>query len=321
MEDFQGYQTDFMGPAMLVSPPTLDASKQSDLAPELTYTHFSVYMSHSRHFPYFTATNINGALFQPISRDQVFDSGRDEWTLDHRQTALQWGQQLYNASKSDFQRGHMTKREDPQWGSTPEVARRAAQDTFKFSNCVPQLASLNTEAWGQLETFILKKTAVSAKLLIAVFTGPVLAKDDLYFVTRVKGDQVQLPALFWKVVYYDNGLELARVGFMMSQEEALKRAGIAFVTPAPLKEGFLLQKRRKDYFADYKDAALYQVDVSFIEELTGLRFHGAVEPYQDTRARELILQKIQVPIHEANNIASGSAKDEVQGYDFTNMEL
>jgi endonuclease G len=321
MENFQGYKTDFMGPAMLVPPPTLDVNQQADLAPELPYTHFSVYLSRSRHFPYFTATNINGALFQSISRDEVFDSGRDEWTLDNRQSPYQWGQQLYNAPKSDFQRGHMTKREDPQWGSTLEVARRAAQDTFKFSNCVPQVASLNTEAWGQLETFILKKTAVSAKLLLAVFTGPVLARDDLYFVTRINGDRVQLPALFWKVVYYDNGQELARVGFMMSQEKALKEAGIAFITPVSLKEGFLLHERRQDYFADYKDAALYQVNVSFIEELTGLRFHGAVEPYQDARARELILQEIQVPIHEADNLIRGSANDEARGYDFINMEL
>lgn len=321
MEDFQGYQSDFMGPAMLVPSPTLDASQLPDLAPELQYTHFSVYLSRSRHFPYFTATNINGALFQSISRSQVFDSGRDEWTLDNRQLPLQWGLQLYSAPKSDFQRGHMTRREDPQWGSTPDIARRAAQDTFKFSNCVPQVATLNTEAWGQLETFILKKTAVSAKLLIAVFTGPVLSKDDLYFVSRVKGARVQLPALFWKVVYFDNGQELARVGFMMSQEKALKTAGVAFVTPSALNEGFILHKRRTDYFDNYKDAALYQVNVSFIEELTGLRFHSAAEPYQDTRARELILHEIQVPMQEAHELIPGIVDDKGKEYDFTNMDL
>jgi endonuclease G len=177
MENYQGYQADFMGEGLEVPLPELVTAKQADLAPELPYTHFSVYLSRSRRFPYFTATNVNGRLARKIPREQVFAGGADRWEVDSRCPGFQWGQLLYTAPQSDFQRGHMTKREDPQWGSTDEIARRAAQDTFKFSNCVPQVKSLNIKAWGQLEMYILRKKAIPDSKLVNIFTGPVLAAN------------------------------------------------------------------------------------------------------------------------------------------------
>ena len=299
MEGFQGYQPAFMGPELVAALPQLSTAQQADAAPVLTYTHYSVQLSRTRRFPYYTATNINGARFQQINREQVFDSGRDEWRVDERATAYQWGQGLYDAPRSDFQRGHMTKREDPQWGSTRELARQAAQDTFYFSNCVPQVAELNTEAWGDLETYILTRQAVPAGLLVNVFTGPALTPDDPEFVTQITPRPLQLPTFFWKVVYYTNdGTHLSRAAFMMGQREALLRRGIIKNNPVLLLREHRTHALKEDYFSAYADAALYQVNTAFVEELTRLRFAPARELYQEQRPRELILRQLEVPLRE-----------------------
>src|SRR5882757_1146303 len=104
-----GFKTDFIDAGLPVRFPRLGPAQRADLVlsdakktGELKYTHFSVFLSKSRRFPYFTATNIDGSLFKPIPRKQVFDSGRDEWSIDDRVTDFQWGPHLYNAKKSDF---------------------------------------------------------------------------------------------------------------------------------------------------------------------------------------------------------------------------
>lgn len=304
MENYQGYRANFIGEGFEVPLPELAAAKRADLAAELPYTHFSVYLSRSRRFPYFTATNVNGQLARRIPRERVFAGGADRWEVDSRCPGFQWGQMLYNAPQSDFQRGHMTKREDPQWGSTDEVARRAAQDTFKFSNCVPQIKSLNTKAWGQLEMYILRKRAIPDRKLVNIFTGPVLADDDPEFIQKVLGKRVQLPTFFWKVVYYTNdGYRLNRAAFMMGQGQALLDAKIVRPRFLKLFERFEIRKQQQDYFGEYTDAALYQVSVGFVEELTGLRFSEALEVHHDDRAKEIIMRAIQVPLQEQHELA------------------
>ena len=63
---------------------------------------------------------------------------------------------------------------------------------------------------------------------VSVFTGPVLKEDDPIFVTEVDGESVQIPVLFWKLVYYVNHTEgkLCRAGFLVGQEELLRKDGI-----------------------------------------------------------------------------------------------
>jgi len=47
-------------------------------------------------------------------------------------------------------------------------------------------------------------------------------------------------------------------------------------------------------FDDYEDAAMYQVNVSMVEKLTGLGFSPAKDPYRDNRPVKLILQEVEV---------------------------
>lgn len=301
MDELRGYRPDFLGKNLRIPLPTFSERLREDLAPvegskkkELRYVHFSVFLSRSRKFPVLTATNIDGSLFKPIDRSKIFAGGRDRWRLDDRARPYQWGDVLYSVENSDFDKGHMTKREDPQWGATEDAARRAAQSTFFYSNAVPQVKELNGAVWSRLERYILSRRVVARKLRVAVFTGPVLSNEDPVFVRKVKKEEVRLPTLFWKVVYFSPDRErLHSVGFLMGQQTLLEQKGIVVAPPRlgplsiPLGGGAT--------FMDFEDADTYQVRIDTIELLTGLSFHDAFEPFKNRKPVKLILKQVDIP--------------------------
>ncbi|MDX2302289.1 MAG: DNA/RNA non-specific endonuclease [Microscillaceae bacterium] len=294
--DTPGYQEDFMGEGLKVAFPVLDDKWQAEIAPVegnkdniLHYLNYSLMQNALRRFPFYTATNILGNEFKKIARKQLF-GGSDQWEKDPRISEdHQWGKELYNAPKSDFDRGHMTKREDVQWGKEPEKAKLAAMSTFYYTNAVPQRKEVNQDIWRDLEDYILQDETVKKHLKINVFTGPVLKKDDPIFVSEVKGTHPQIPTLFWKIVYFTkNDGKLYRVAFLVGQRHLLEKEEIVIILkdtePNPLE----------DLFSKFEKAETYQVNIKTIEDLTGLRFTEALEPYQDKRPTALTLEEIEV---------------------------
>ncbi|MBX2899817.1 MAG: DNA/RNA non-specific endonuclease [Cyclobacteriaceae bacterium] len=324
-----GFKPDFIDPSrksLSVNWPTLSVNQQQDLAEvgdngKLHYDHFSLALSKSRRFPYYTATNIDGSLFKKIKRADIFDGGKDVWEEDSRAGNHQWGQKLYDAPKSYFDRGHMTKREDPQWGQSITEAKKAARSTFQFPNCVPQHAALNQRIWASLETYILTKQSVPNKLRISVFTGPVISGDDPEFVTPVNGQIVQLPVLFWKVVYYSSdGKSLSRVAFLMGQEDLLIDNGIArSKLPTRLLNTFFAPSKK--LFMDYEDAETYQINMKTVQKLSGLTFTKAKEPYKDTRPLKLIKKVVQAKDKKKSILLSVNEDISVPEFKITNIKL
>jgi endonuclease G len=286
---FKGYDPAFIDEHEVPLPALSLAQKKdtevlNDNGGLLEYVNYSVSLSPSRRFPYFTASNIDGNLFKKAPR-------KDNWRRDDRiAKEFQWGPELYKAKKSDFDKGHMTKREDVQWGRTIAVASKAADSTFFYTNAVPQHANLNQKIWRSLEDYILHTETKENGLKVSVFTGPVLSNKDPFFVTEVSGEQLRIPTIFWKVVVYPKSDgKLYRVGFLMSQATLLKENGIARETPP---EG--LESTEDRLFMEFDDADTYQVNVSTIEELTRLKMPEAEETYKDDRKIKLILKEIDV---------------------------
>ncbi len=102
----------------------------------------------------------------------------------------QAGDELY--ANNDFDRGHLVRREDPNWGPTAGVANR---DTFHFTNCAPQLSAFNQRTWLSLEDYILTNTRRIGKRA-SVFTGPVFRQNDPVY------RDVAIPLAYWKVVAF-----------------------------------------------------------------------------------------------------------------------
>jgi endonuclease G len=151
--------------------------------------------------------NIDGKRFKALPR-----SG---WRTDPRIPAeAQIIKECYgNAPK--FARGHMTRREDPVWG-TGEAPGRGNSDSMHVTNVVPQMQTFNAGVWLDLEQFALQN-ARKDKMKISVFTGPFLTDDD-----PVKFG-VKVPVQFWKVIAFihDETGRLSATGYTMSQEDFL----------------------------------------------------------------------------------------------------
>lgn len=217
---------------------------------ELKYTHFSTVQSIERRMPMLTAVNIDGARAKSIKRTSV------PWCFDGRlDVADQIGDEVYSEKKNVLDRGHMVRREDPNWADL-KTANRANVDTFHFTNSCPQMADVNQQVWLGLENYILRN-AKTEDLHASVFTGPVFTKNDLPY----RG--VRIPLSFWKVVAIvtDEGRPSA-TAYEISQKDALSE--LEFV------------------FGAYKT---FQVSIRSIQEKAGISFHD-LEEYDGFSADE-----------------------------------
>ncbi|MET0781777.1 MAG: DNA/RNA non-specific endonuclease, partial [Microbacterium sp.] len=121
-----------------------------------------------------------------------------------------------------FSRGHMTRREDPVWGSDA-VASRGNSDSMHVTNAVPQMQPFNAGIWLDLEDYALQNARRDV-MKISVFTGPFLEDDD----PTMFG--VQIPVEFWKVIAFvhDETGELCATGYTMSQRDFLSEDEFVF---------------------------------------------------------------------------------------------
>lgn len=278
-----GYKPAFLGNKFRIKFPVLNDDQKKDMLKfdgnkfRLDYIHYTSVMSKSRRLAFFTAVNIDGDTWQDNPR-------KGDWNEDPRiNLEEQLGAKLYSAKKSDFDRGHLVRREDPEWGDKSNSIK-AGENTFWFPNCAPQHLKLNQKIWAELEANILHLGADEQNLKVNVFTGPILAETDGTFVTKVGGKDIQIPNLFWKVVVWtkSNGKAHA-VGFIMSQEKFLIDAGI-------IKKPLVINKKKLSKIGDedifehleFKDGKTYQVKINEIEKLTGLTFDwpDVVRPFK-----------------------------------------
>ena len=214
-----GYDPDFLGEGLVAPWPGLPAHVQDDLARpsdgteaspfELRYTHFGVRFSAGRRQPVVTAVNIDGEHPVRIKR------GKDKWFTDGRlRRDVQLGRDDYDHPEID--RGHMVRREDPNWG--PDAAQ-ANDDTFHYTNAAVQHATMNQgkELWLGLENYILDNARTHG-FRACVFTGPVNRDDD----PEIQ-DGVLAPMEFWKLVAMagaDGGLHAT--AYLLSQGDLIR---------------------------------------------------------------------------------------------------
>lgn len=239
LADRTGYSSTFLAGFEVPLPTPVGAAAAdvlpvgADIGGRLDYMHFSLVMSRARRMAMFVAVNMEGKQSVSINRDS------DKWFLDGRIPAeAQWGEELYAGNRLD--RGHLVRREDPNWGPDAEVANA---DTFHFTNCAPQMDVVNQKTWLGLENYILQN-ARAWKDRATVFTGPVFRESDIEY----RG--ARIPGSFWKVVAFlsDDGRPSA-TAYLVEQDTELKLLEAAF--------------------GAYKT---YQRSIKAIEALSGLRF-------------------------------------------------
>ncbi len=190
----------------------------------LNYQNFSVVMDSEHLLALVTATNIDGGEYKPVDRTSGEVREGESWYIERRIDRDAFiDQSFYGEWSHIFDRGHLTRRNDPTWGSKTE-AQRANADTFHFTNCSPQQWRFNqtVEFWQGIERYVLEKglSGASGNKNLTVLQGPVYTNeagmDDPIF-----ADDVRIPVAFWKLVVWRSGNKNKAVALIANQTALL----------------------------------------------------------------------------------------------------
>ena len=253
-EKFMGFKTPIptLGKQLKRKVATLTDDPKSFL---LNYFHFSTIQHAVRKMPVVSAVNIDG---DPAKRKD-HTPRKDNWLRDNR---IDLDVQLTNKfySNSGFDKGHMSRREDANWGRTGSEAHQAANLTCMHTNACPQVPELNRSTssglWGQLEKLVLEKGVKKEDGKtsdICVYNGPIFVSTDPVY----KG--IQIPLRFYKVIVWLNEKGTKKTtAFILSQEDLV--SDIQF-------EELMFDEEFKEH----------QCSLPYLEKLTGLEFTGIRE--------------------------------------------
>lgn len=225
----------------------------------LDYHNFSVVMHEERRFAIYSAANVNFAGRYAMSRPP------DVWRVDPRIPSKPQVQNWYYAS-NQFDRGHLSRREDLEFGATRVAALHSAADTCHWTNCSPMHKRFNQgkEIWQGIERHVLEDSIERGSFSAQVITGPVFDDGDPAW----KG--IQYPLRFWKVVAAldASGSKLFATAYIASQEGVIAQYGLdeAAVPFAPFKT--------------------YQVRIEEVERLSGLEFTCGADGKADLRSHD-----------------------------------
>ncbi len=282
-ETRQGYDPMFLGVELPLPKPSKVLTKQllkiaanqasiGDLigAPKtvLHYHHYSLAIHQARKLACFTIVNIDGSSHVAIKRDEAFTpsqtvlealEGNDVWIDDPRiPIGSVTNQKWYSSNSRFFDRGHLVRREDPNWdpAGDRDFILKCNDDTFHFTNCSPQIWFFNqrTNHWLGIEDYVLG-TARAFQAPITVISGPIFKPDDPEI------DRMQIPQTFFKIMAFIDSQtnQLSHQAFLASQEDLMNMQ-------RPARELFEAREAKIVY------PEAFEADIQEIEALTGLHF-------------------------------------------------
>jgi endonuclease G len=308
-----GYNPEFLGKNKLRVPlPTLGKSadvlrwtQNGKKKSELKYWNYSVVMNKGRKLAFFSAVNVD-------ANQRPDGAGRDGdvWYFDTRlPKESQLGPEFYGKQKtfevdrsmSPFDRGHLTRRLDAQWGKNDTESTRNGNDSFHWTNCAPQHWRYNqgSKKWLGLEDYVIKgfasRTGRACVINGPVFDAPRSKKGpDGRPIPAISGKRhkdpklgnfpVPIPKLFFKVVSCERpDGSLATAAFLMSQEDLLAAEG------------------RISEVLTEAEARLYQVSIVDLEKFTALKF-GPLKTADTFKADEALTLAAPVPLDRFEDI-------------------
>jgi endonuclease G len=307
-------------------------AKPGDDPFELRYHHVSIVMNAERRLAYYTACNIDGSRIKAVNRDdktvtddpslselgiesmgEMGAEASDDFRPDRRVLLEeQMNKPFYDAQKVAgfpiatsnerkariFQKGHITLRGDPAWGTDAEAVA-AERDTFFYTNAAPQLGFFNQGSalnrpgskgklrWRAVETYVLRN-AVTMRSRVTVFAGPVFADSDPPYRFESK-----VPLKFWKIAAWSDGTELRSIALLADQGPLIE------VMPEGMAEAF----------GDAEELARvseFLTTVAHIESLTGLNFGDTLRD-ADVRAGQEAIGKPALTL-EPKDLARHAAR-------------
>lgn len=221
----------------------------------LKYTNMSVVMHAKRRFAIYSAANVDFAHRWPEMKSKRV------WRYDPRiPLEAQVGDEAYAGNQ--FDKGHLTRQEDMEFGEMAEEALQSTADTCHWTNCTLQHDKFNrTQEWWQgMEKHILEY-AIDPKakgFRAQIFTGPVFTAKDPEF---DEVPDIKVPMKFWKVcAAVTSSHKLFAVAYLLDQSPVIKKYGLA-------------EAAGEIPFEPYK---LFQLPIAELEDMIHLKFtYGA----------------------------------------------
>lgn len=187
---------------------------------ELRYHHYSILMNAKRRLAYVSVCNVDFNADVNVSRDE----GTGSWRLDPRlDKAQQLGAPYYD--NNDYDKGHLTRRDDSAWGRNEDEALAANNDTFHYPNAGPQhfllnrsteFTHANLDLWGDLENHITKQGG-DQRTRLSIFNGPIFTARDKPL------KDAFAPLSYFKIVVWRDGTKPpGAIGFVLEQGELIK---------------------------------------------------------------------------------------------------
>jgi endonuclease G, mitochondrial len=260
----KGFQEAFLDTKKLIHLPELSNALKKVASPLLEpfgtnknilhYLNYSIVMNAKRRFAIYTAANVRA--------DQRFDLNRpaDVWRIDPR-IDLEHQVSDFYYKRNQFDRGHLTRREDLEFGKSISEALSSAGDTCHWTNCTPQHAKFNQnkELWQGIERHLLEGAIKTNFYNTQVFTGPLFSEDDPVYDSF---PEIQYPVRYWKVVTtLKQDKTVFATAYLLDQSEVIAEYGID-------------ESTEEIPFEAYKT---FQVKISEIERLTGLKFGSTID--------------------------------------------
>lgn len=261
--DAAGYNSDFLGTPL--PPPSATASSATT---PLLYPNYSVVLASARRMALFTASNVDRQKLRVLPRAADVFSPDPRWPVDQQPDPGWFG--------GDVRPGTLVTRQEVAWGELVQGEEGKASIlvtglTNLYPNVTPQFDTLALGVWEQLERWAITDHNRRAAR-VSIFSGPVLRDDD----PIVRG--VKMPARFWKIIVSRNvndGPRLIVDAFLIPQ----------------FQEG----TADKALLGDFQ-AGLYRVDLSDIEEATGLSFGTAI------RNSDRVVRRTSPELSSADNL-------------------
>ncbi|MBX2876488.1 MAG: DNA/RNA non-specific endonuclease [Saprospiraceae bacterium] len=238
-----GYDPGFLGTEVPM-PKRINSRSLSKMANGdhiIPYEHFSIINNKRRKMALLTASNIDasrakkrpepGRTYTRAALGEMRRNEREVWFIDPRiPVEDQLSDQFYSSDRRSFDKGHIVRREDVNWGNSYAEVKIANGDTFHVTNCSPQVSGFNRSIpggiWGRLENSILRQARTEK---YCVFSGPLLLADDPVF-HGINNDQpieVQIPRAYWKMIVARTPEgELQTFSFLLAQD--LSRVAFEF---------------------------------------------------------------------------------------------
>lgn len=187
---------------------------------ELRYHRFSIIMNKGRRLAYVSACNVNFNPPATVTRDE----GSQSWRRDPRvDPEHQLGGPFYD--DNDYDKGHLTRRDDAAWGRDTDDALIANWDTFHYTNAAPQhflfnrsdeFTGANLDLWGDLEKFI-SEQGEAQRTRLSIFNGPIFGDRD-----KPLRDALVPWSFFKIVIWHDRNQPPGALGFVLDQRDLIQ---------------------------------------------------------------------------------------------------